>query len=494
MTDSNRLQLAVVRETTLGVTPTTPRMRTARITGESLSYQPQFVSSEELRSDRMTADPIKINETNEGGINFELSYPVDNSPLSEFLRSLMFSTWLNTPQRDNDGTADSVITAVTDTTDVVTVTTGDAFVAGQIALFSGFTADENNGVFKCTTGSATAPAFLGAGFVADAAPAAAARIKVVGFDGASGDITALADGLGSTALDFTTLGLRPGQWVKIGGTADASTFAFLVTAGAASRAAAWARISGAITATKIPLDNLPTGWTTDSGTGKTIRVFFGDQIKNGVTRSSLTIERGFLGQAVPTYIAQAGMVAGQSEMNYTTEQLVTGSFTFNGLSGAEGTTALDASPDAATTNPIMSANVNVGRIAESGAALSSPNWVRSATITQNNNLRMITAVGSVGAVDIGVGECAVSGTVETYFGSRSLLTKLLAGTVGNINLRTAKNGQAIIDAIPRATFTGGSPSAGAKNQDVMLPLTYQASMDTLTNAVRIIDRFEYYQA
>lgn len=494
MTDSNRLRLAVVRESTLGVTPNTPRMRTARITGESLQYQPTFVNSNELRDDRMNADPIKVNETNQGGINVELSYPVDNSPLSEFIRSLMFSTWLNTPQRDNDGTADSVITAMTGTTDVVTCTTGDAFVAGQIAQFSGFTASANNGVFKCTTGSATVPEFLGAGFVTEAAPAAAARIKVVGFQGASGDITALADGIGSTSLDFTTLGLRPGQWIKVGGTADVSSFAFLVSAGASARANAWARISGAITATKIPLDNLPSGWTTDSGSSKTIKVFYGDQIKNGVARTSLSIERGFLGQTVPTYIVQAGMVAGQSEFNYTTEQLVTGNFTMNGLTGSQSTTTLDASPDDATSNPIMSSNVNVGRIAESGVAVSAPNFVRSATITQNNNLRIITAVGNVGGVDIGVGECSVTGTLETYFGSNALLTKLLAGTVGNINLRTAKSGQAVIDAIPRATFTGGSPSAGGKNQDVMLPLTFQASKDSLTSAHRIIDRLEYFEA
>jgi len=495
MTDSNRLRLTTIREQTFGVTPSpTPRMRTARITGESLSYSPQFVNSEELRDDRMSSDPIKVNEQNQGGINFELSYPVDNSPFSDFLQSLMYNAWQNTPQRDNDGTADSVITGVADTTDVVTVTTGDAFVAGHLVRQTGFSNAANNGVFKVTTGSATVPAMLGANFVAESAPPAAARMKVVGFEGASGDITALADGLGSTSLDFTTLGLRAGQWVKIGGTADGTTFAFLVTAGATARGNAWARISATPTATKLPLDNLPSGWTTDSGTSKTIRVFFGDQIRNGVTRSSLTIERGFMGQTVPTYIVQRGMIVGQGDLSYTTEQIITGSFTLQGLAGSQGTTSLDGTPDAPTTNRIMSANVNVGRISESGAAVASPNFVRSAQITHNNNLRAITAVGNVGAVDIGVGECQVEGTLETYFGSNALLAKLLAGDAGSINLRTAKDGQAVIDALPRVTFTGGAPSAGGKNQDVMISLTFQASKDTLTAAHRVIDRVEYFEA
>ncbi|TPJ60823.1 phage tail tube protein [Mesorhizobium sp. B2-6-1] len=487
MTDSNRLRLTTVRESSLGVTPVTPRMRTMRITGEGLKYEPQFVQSAELRSDRMNADPIKINEQNSGPVNFEFSYPVQDGSLADFMQSMMFNPWVNTPTRDNDGTADSVITALTGTTDVVTCTTGPAFAAGQIARFSGFATGANNGVFKCTTGGATAPAFLGAGFVTEAAPPAAARIKVVGFQGASGDVTALADGLGSTALDFTTLGLVPGQWVKIGGIAAGDKFAAAVCNG-------WARTSGAITATKIPLDNLPVGWTTDDGSGKTIKVWFGDQIKNGVTMTSQTIERGFMGQAVPTYIAQRGMVVGQASFNWTTEQVISGSFTMNGLTGEQGTTPLDASPDAETTNRIMAANVDVGRIAESGASVGSPNWIRALTMNVNNNLRMKTAVGNIGSVDIGVGELAIDVTLETYFGDNALLTKLLAGTVGNLNCRTAKDGQAVVMALPRLTFTGGAPSAGGKNQDVTMALAGMVSKDALTAASLIWDRFEYFEA
>jgi len=487
MTDSNRLRLTTVRETTLGTTPGSPRFRTARITGESLGFEPVFVQSAELRSDRMNADPIKVNETNQGGINFELSFPVDDSPFSDLIRSAMFSTWVNSPVRDNDGTADSVITAVTAASDTYTVTTGAAFVEGQLVRATGFTNAGNNLIFRAQSGSGATSVVAPAspGLTDETAPPATARLKVVGFQGASGDITATSTGLGSTALDFTTLGLAVGMWVKIGGTAAGDKFA---TAACND----WARVT-AIAATALTLDNLPSGWTTDSGSSKTIKVWFGDYIKNGTTRTSLSIERGFMGQATPTYVLQRGMVAGQWDTSYQTEQIVTGSFNMQGLTGAQDTTSQDASPDAATTNAIMSANVNVGRIAESGVAVASPNFIRSASISMNNNLRMITGVGSVGAVDIGVGECAVTINLETYFGSNALYTKLLAGTVGNINIRTQKDSQAVIDAVPRVTFTGGAPSAGAKNQDVMLPLAGMASYDSLTGAHRIVNRLEYYE-
>jgi hypothetical protein len=486
VTESNRLQFAWVREATFGTTPATPRMRIARLTGESLQYTPQFINSDEIRSDRMMADPIKINEQNQGGVNTEASYPVDDSPLSDWIRSAMYNTWTNTPTFYNDGTADSVVTDAGTTTDTYVVASGGASVkAGHLVRATGFTNSANNQIFRAASSTGTTIVGSSLSLTAETAPPATAKLKVVGFQGASGDITATSTGLGSTLLDFTTLGLAVGMWIKIGGSAAGDKFA-------TAALNTYARIT-AIAANALTLDNLPAAWTTDAGTGKTLKVWIPDYIRNGTTRTSGTIERGFLGQATPTYIVQAGMVVGQMDTSFQTEQKVTTNFNFMGLTGSQSTTALDASPDSETTNAVMSANVNVGRIAEAGSSISSPNWARSLTIQLNNNLRMLTAVGSVGAVDILPGECSVSGTIETYFGSNALLTKLLAGTVGSINARMTKDSQTVVHTVPRVTFTGGSPSAGGKNQDVLLPLQWQASKDSTTSAHYQIDRFEYVE-
>jgi hypothetical protein len=173
----------------------------------TIRFAPVYVNSQEMRSDRMNSDPIEVNITNAGGINGELSWPVPDSPFSDWLESLFYNPWDNMAARDNDGTADSVITAMTGTTDVVTCLTGTAFVAGQIAKFSGFTAGATTACsnarqvprrFRCSSAPASD----------ESAPAAAARIKVVGFQGAAGDLVAVADGITSTLLDFTTLGLN----------------------------------------------------------------------------------------------------------------------------------------------------------------------------------------------------------------------------------------------------------------------------------------------
>jgi len=484
--DSNRLRVALIRETTLGTLPATPRMRTARITAESLKYVPKFFTPGEIRADRMSADPTKVNEENSGGLNFEFSFPTDNTFLSELIQSGFFATWTNAPFRDNDGTASSAITAVTTTTNVVTVTSGAAFAVGQLVRTTGFALAANNGVNRVSTGGTTSFTCTGAAYATEAAPAAAARVKVVGFQGASADITASATGLGATTLNFTTLGLAIGQWVKVGGTAAGSKFATAANND-------WIRIT-AIAATSLTCDNLPSGWTIDTGTAKTISVFFGDYLRNGTTITSMSIERGHLDQVTPTFLLQKGMVVDQFSQSLTTEQPITGSVNLIGMSGSIGTVANGTTYDAATTNVVMTANVSVGRIAEAGATIVSPNWAKALNFQVANNVRMITAVGTVGAAALGAGEFGCTGTLETYFGSSALLAKLMAGTVSSLSARVAINSQAVVWTFPRVTFTDGSPNAGGKNQDVTLPLAWTTSFDSTTACEAQADRFEYYEA
>lgn len=484
MAVANRVQIGAVRESVAGTTPTTPRMRTVRLTGESLSFTPNYINSDELRSDRMLPAPIKVMQESSGGLNFELSYPDDNSPLSEFFRSGFFATWTNSNFRDNDGTADSVITGITTAGTVATVTTGTAFVVGQLVRFTGFGVVGNNGVFRVTTGSATVPAFVGSGITDEPVPPAAARMKVVGFAGVSGDITATATGLGSTTLDFTTLGLAVGQWIKI----DSTTAAFGFATAALN---VWMRIT-AITATALTLDNRPSGWTTDAGAGKTIRVYTGDQIKNGTTATSLSIEKGFLDQTTPTYIVNTGMQVNTLSLAINSKQKITGAIAFMGMGGSEGTVVLDASYDAATTGAVVAANANVGQLNEAGAQLTSPNWASQLDFQINNNLRTVDAVDSVSPVLVNPGECTVTGTITTYFGSDVILAKLYAGTLTSFNCRVQKNSQAMIFAFPSVTLTTGVPAASAKNTDVVLSSAFSATIDATTNAQILCDRLEFY--
>jgi hypothetical protein len=495
LTSSNRLQVAICRESVLGVTPASPRMRKMRVTGEGLQFSPTYIDSDEIRDDRMKGDPIEVMQAASGPINFETSYPDDNSPLSEVWRSAMFNPWVNTPTFFNDGVADSVVTDAGTVANTYAVASGGAAVkAGHLVRANGFTNPANNQIFKATASTATTIVGAALALTAEAAPPGTAKLKVVGFQGAAGDITALADGLGSTALDLTTLGLIPGQWLKVGGTLDSSQFAFLVALGAVSRKGAWGRVI-AVAANKVTMDNLPSYWTTDAAAGKTIKVWFGDEIKNGVAMSSITIERGFLGQTVPTYITGNGMVVNTLTQEINSGDKIKGVATFTGMGGGKSTVPLDAVPDAVTLGAIMAANQNVGRLGVNGSALAGPNWCKAFTLQIDNNLNPLDAVDSPAPVDMDFGENKVTGKVTTYFGSDAELDAFYNGTPRAINARIDKNGQALIYQIPRAIYRdGGNPSASAKNTQVMADFGYQSSADVLTNAQVVVDRLEYFEA
>ena len=113
----------------------------------------------------------------------------------------------------------------------------------------------------------------------------------------------------------------------------------------------------------------------------------------------------------------------------------------------------------------------------------------------NNNERQIEAVDQTSPQDIQLGENSVSGRINAYFGSNYLLAKFYAGTPSSINSRVYKNNQAIIWDVPRATYRGGgNPQVSGKNTDVMIPLDYTGSYDSLTGAQVLMNRMEYVES
>src|SRR6185295_9915476 len=88
----------------------------------------------------------------------------------------------------------------------------------------GFTNAANNQLFRVASSSATTIVGTALSLTAETAPPGTAKLKVVGFQGAAADLVATSTGLTSTLLNFTTLGLSVGRWIKIGGTATADKF------------------------------------------------------------------------------------------------------------------------------------------------------------------------------------------------------------------------------------------------------------------------------
>ena len=206
MTDSNLVRLAYAKETSWGEDVVSPSLRNIRYTGETISNNITTTKSTEIVTDRLTTDLPQTGDSASGPIQILLSF----GEYDDFFEAALMGTWNTTPYKDNNGTEDSNITNVTASTYTFTVASGGtAFVANHLIYNSGFDDAANNGLFK--VGSSTTSTIVAANtptLVDDSTPAANARIKVVGFEGASGDIAATSSGLSSTSLDFTTLGRR----------------------------------------------------------------------------------------------------------------------------------------------------------------------------------------------------------------------------------------------------------------------------------------------
>lgn len=483
---TNRVKLSKVREVTFGITPTSPVFKTQRQTSSSLALNPQTVVSNEIRSDRQVTDLVLVGLQAGGDVGHEISFKAVDDDLEEALQG----TWSLKPVRDNAGTADSVITAVTASSDTYTTTdTGADFVAGMLVWAEGFTNAGNNSLFKAQSGSGgtavVAPS--SPGLTDESAPPGAAVLRAVGFEGASGDIVAVASGLTSTALDFTTLGLAAGEWVRVGGTTTGSKFATATSNG-------WCRIS-AIAAASLTFDVVPSGWTTDAGTGKTIQVYFGDFLTNGSTKRSSTFERQYLDHSPVNYEYLTGMTLDQLSVTAGAQAIATYTAQYVGAGGSiTATRASGATDVAAPTKAVLNTSSNVGRIAFNGAEITGPNYVTSAAFTINNNLRRQNAVGSIAAVGIGNGEFSVTGTLETYFGDASVLDKVIGNTLTSFDMRLGRsdgNREKLVFDFPSIKLSSGSPTVSAKNADVNLSAGFTAFMHATLGYTMSAGRFHY---
>jgi len=90
MSDANRTQIAYVEESTIGTFPGTATMTKLRFTDESLNYNIEGITTNEIRSDRQPTDFIQTGRESSGGVNFELSF----GAFDDMFEGALFSDWV----------------------------------------------------------------------------------------------------------------------------------------------------------------------------------------------------------------------------------------------------------------------------------------------------------------------------------------------------------------------------------------------------------------
>lgn len=395
-------------------------------------------------------------------------------------------------------------TVITTLEDLPSDETGDAvnidqvwFAANDIVRSEGFTVAANNGYLIAGVQTAHNTLVV-TNDLQDETPPAGATLHLVGRRGAAGDLALVVSGttgtLTSTApINFSYLGLEAGDWVKLAG--------FVATVANNG----WYRLSATPTAGVLAFDRVPVGSATETPAGA-VDVYLGERLKNGTTRHSYTIEEEFADHSPVTYQYFRGMVVDTLSVSAEPQGIAAISTEFSGKDAffSDSTTpaTVPSQLPAVSAGRVGSATLlssgavrvlntsrDVGRIARGGVPISSKNFVLEATIEINNNLRQLPAVGFFGAVDIGVGEFALTGTLNTYFDDASLARDVVSNAETSFDIRFDDTAQhSMLFDVPRIKFSEGAPEVPGKNQDVTVNLSYQAirhpTLDYTAKAMR----------
>lgn len=370
-----------------------------------------------------------------------------------------------------------------------TVPTGPIVAAGMLVYAAGWSTPANNGL-KAAGAASTATEIKVSGLVVETAPPSAV-LHVVGVQAAAGDLAIDASGnLTSTILDFTTLGLTVGQWVHIGGTDPATQFANADDYGLARVAV--------IAANKLSLSQREQAYTADTGTGKTIHLYFGSFVRNvpvdsaDFQRVRHTIEARY--NTSPTLYEYArdaycntlalgfpledkatlefGMVAKDLEAPVATRKL------------GSGWTDMVQSEAFNTAADFM--RLRVAGIDEMGY----DTYFKDTTVTIDNGVTPEVVLGNLGAAFINLGNLAVTIETETVMVNGAVLSAVRNNTSVSLAMGLRNNDGGFVVDIPSMTMGDGTKNL-ARNEKVKVAISCTAFKDPVLGYAVGISLFGY---
>jgi hypothetical protein len=438
---SNQTKQSYVRKSAAnyGVKPTNPVWQEFRNGSFGLKATPTRGRTNDRRADGQAGGTFLTDLQNAGPVATELKF----KHLDDLFEATLKGVWANQPLI-TVATIDTEISDVS-TTALTVAAGGAAFKAGHLTRTLGFPTAGNNKLARVTSSTGTSITYPAATFAAEASQIpVGASVRVVGFQGASGDLVATTTGgnaLTSTALDFTTLGngVGSGRWVAIGGLGLSGVGDKFATAGCNG----WARIAqGGVTSNRLSFDVVPPGFAADAGTGKTVAVFTGDYLINGTTIYAFDWESQQSGVAATMYEYFYDDIVNGMTLTISGGKEITVSFDFIGNQADPiGITRYAGSSDVAPpTYGTMTATTNVGDLTEGGVTLlGGVNCMSSGSIKIANNVNREPVAGPLGSAAVNVGELMGSGNVDTYLADPSIMAKGINNTLTSFTTFTGNN-------------------------------------------------------
>ncbi len=379
-------------------------------------------------------------------------------------------------------------------------TVGSQFLAGDLVLASGFGQASNNGLKNVA--SSTALTVVVTQTAVDETPPATAKLIKVGFQFGSAEMNIDVSGSyprlvrGSGTKDLTTLGLVVGEWVFIGGDAAATKFS---TAGNNG----FARVR-AVAATYIEFDKTAGTMAAETGTGKTIQLFYGNVVKNErdanlIKRRTYQLERT-LGQDANGTMSEYLVGAVPNELSLQIRQAdkvtVDLSFVATDNEQRDGTAGVKTGsrPDLVDA-PAFNTSSDFSRIKMHllTAGNSNPTalfaFLTELTLTINNNVSPNKAVAVLGAFDVSAGTFQVSGNVTAYFADIAAVQAVRNNSDVTLDFALVKNNAGLVWDIPLLALGDGRLNV-EQDQPITLPLSVDAA-ESAAGYTLLLNEFPY---
>jgi hypothetical protein len=93
MSSADLVSISYVKESTMGVTPTSPALKQLRYKSEGLVYNIENIQSAEITPTRVETDTVQVSGSAAGPVAFELSY----ASFDDFLASALCGAWTGSP-------------------------------------------------------------------------------------------------------------------------------------------------------------------------------------------------------------------------------------------------------------------------------------------------------------------------------------------------------------------------------------------------------------
>lgn len=478
--DSNQTALSIAVESTLRHLPGSAGVDAVWYGMSPNSYSDfggdtKTVARSPLNASRQNFRSVVVGQDASGGFNTDFM----QDGLFRVMQGFCFADAHEKPDTQPEATAVGItINDVTST--AYEASTGLAgFPADALVYASGFTVAGNNGLHLCT--ASAAGSLTCGGLAAEASPPATARVQMVGYRAAAGDLTMAVTGslvtIGSTVLDFTTLALNVGEWIFIGGDASANQFL-----NAANRG--YARIAS-IAAHALNLNETTFTPVADAGTAKLVDLYFGKYLRNEldvslIKRRSYNLERtlGDNGTGLQAEYLE-GSVADEVDFNFPLEAICTVDMKFVSCAytqrtGGQGVKA--GSRVVAPNSKAYSSSTDIYRhwiapayegALNGGGAFG---FCNDAKLTIKNSVAPTQAIAAgLYAIDTTAGNFELSGSITAFFTDVASVAAINNNTDMEYNVIMAANNKGCVFDVPMLGM-GGGKIAVTKDKEITIPV------------------------